>query len=285
LKTLLIYSYRDYPDSAANLKYFTRHLRSIKDDCRAILYVNARKLIDFDISDFDEVRETSAAIDLEDFRDGLNGIDFGAYDHFIFMNSSCIGPIVPLYCQGNWVDLLRAYMESQQAHLVGPVIEVPPDDLGSRASAQFKSIKAGHRNVPFVHTYFILVTRRALTALLEYGALSVGTLDKDEAILVRERLMTSALLDAGLNVASLQRIFEGVDWRDPSNWEKYRPAEGALSCPEVPGNYRGADLDPYEVMFFKNIRHPNAFRPEDVSGISDNLKKYLENVVIGPELK
>lgn len=283
MKLLLIYSYRDYPESAINLKYFQQHLRGLGEVCHSILYLNGKRNINYTLDGFSEVRLTQALTDLEDFRGGLNNIHLDDYECFVFINSSCIGPILPLYCQGSWLEFLHNYMLSQEADLIAPVIEVHPRDLSNLKNVKFKNLPHSTKNVPFIHSYFFMVTCKALSVLLEYGGLASGPISKEDAILVRERLITAALLDVGLKVCSLQRVFDGVDWRDTENWEKYKPRKKGPSCPEVPSNYYGADLDPYEVMFFKNIRKKHMFRSRKSSGISKSITKYIENIILRPK--
>lgn len=280
MKTLLVYSYRDYPEASRNLKYFQKYLHELKEVCHSILYVNSRKMIDYELDGFSEIRLTQAETDIEDFRNGLNDINLDEYESFVFINSSCIGPIMPLYCRGSWLDFLRNYMLSEGAELIAPVIEVPYDDLVDLADIKFKNLSYSTKYVPFIHSYFFMVTRRALSVLLEYKGLGSGPVSKADSILVRERLITASLLDSRLNVCSLQRVFKGVNWLDGKNWEKYRIGTRGPSCPEVPGNYYGSDLDPYEIMFFKNIRRPHKFRLKKNSGISKSLSKYIDNIII-----
>jgi len=67
---------------------------------------------------------------------------------------------------------------------------------------------------------------------------------------------------------------------DKRNWNHKLWASSKKTCPEVSNNYFNTNIDPYEVMFFKNIRHPNKFRNANDSGIPDYHIKYLNNIFL-----
>jgi len=54
---------------------------------------------------------------------------------------------------------------------------------------------------------------------------------------------------------------------------------GQPTCYEIPNNYFGIDVNPFEIIFVKNIRNTNETRGKSYSGISTFLKKYIDNYV------
>jgi hypothetical protein len=218
------------------------------------------------------------SFDLAAFHGGLSAVDVESFDAFIFMNSSCIGPFMPAYVTTPWHAVITG-MLSDSVKLVAPIIEIPPDDLGVKCLATFRHIKPGDTNVPFVHTYFLATDRVGLGVLLQSGVFSAQKITKDEAVLRHERLTTACILNEGHSVRSLMLKYADVDFSDKANWKFSRWSTSKVTCPEVPGNYDGIDVNPLEVMFVKNLRFPHAHRKVIHAGISPWLETCLSRYV------
>jgi hypothetical protein len=279
MKTLLFYVYREDELTKLNLKFFLKHGVA---ESGVIDYV-------FLINDYvctvpiPEYRNVSVikkdnSLDLAAFHVGLSSVDIEKYDAFIFMNSSCIGPFVPVYSQPAWYDSI-INMLSESVKLVAPIIEVPPDDLGVRCLEELRYIKPGDTNVPFVHTYCFATDRAGLSILQRNNVFVACTNNKDEAIRRLERLTTACILNAGYSVRSLMLRYANVDFSNKANWQFSRWSNTTTTCPEVPGNYDGIDVDPFEIVFIKNLRFPHAHRLPRDSGIGERLRIYVAKYV------
>ena len=56
--------------------------------------------------------------------------------------------------------------------------------------------------------------------------------------------------------------------------------------PEIPNlGYFGSDLNPYEVVFFKNLRFPHSQRGEEFANISSNNKIFLDSIISLKEIR
>jgi hypothetical protein len=140
-----------------------------------------------------------------------------------------------------------------------------------------KNYKAVKKNIPFIHSYMFGVTRSGFSVVKNVFA-QITTDDKTYAVHNTERKLTSAVLVNGHKVSSLLSRFKNVDLNDQTNWD-YKLWKGPknATCYEVPGNYFGIDLNPYEIIFVKNIRNANETRSQFSSGISDKLFLEIQN--------
>ena len=281
MKTLILYSYRDYPDSAINFNYFIdKTLPLLSNEIDLLVAYNTTTLIEIQSSS-ERVKyfQTPYAFDINDFSFLLSKVDIQQYDIFIFLNSSCIGPILPTYVEKNWVQIISNNITTT-VKITAPVVEVPPDDLGTKCLTEHLYIDKKDTNIPFVHTYFFATDLIGLNILIKSKAISNIPIDKDDAILHFERKISSSILNEGYNIKSLMKVHEGISWLDKQNWNSKLWSLSTISCPEVPRNYFGADLSPYELIFFKNIRHPHKHRGADQVGIAEHNKIYLQNIIL-----
>jgi hypothetical protein len=154
--------------------------------------------------------------------------------------------------------------------LIGPVAEVPPhDDILSFLGGPVD------KDIPFIHSYMFGVSNFGFKNIKNVFD-KYTTISKFDSMKV-ERMITSSVLINGGKIKSFLKYFENIDLNKDSNWDynifnKTRKA----SCYEVPKNYFGLDLNPFEVIFVKNIRNNNENRTIELSGISDELYFQLE---------
>jgi light-regulated signal transduction histidine kinase (bacteriophytochrome) len=93
-----------------------------------------------------------------------------------------------------------------------------------------------------------------------------------------ERIITSSILLSGGKIKTLLSRFKKYDINEEKRWRADLWTEtGKPSCYEVPGNYYGIDVNPFEIIFVKNIRNSSDVRSSKNSGISDILKKQIDN--------
>jgi len=71
---------------------------------------------------------------------------FKEYSRFYFINSSCIGPFISPCYSLSWIDLFGEMLKDNE--LIGPIIEIPPDNLGFQALGLTST-----KNIPFIHSY------------------------------------------------------------------------------------------------------------------------------------
>jgi hypothetical protein len=160
----------------------------------------------------------------------------------------------------------------EEYELVGPVIEIPPDNLG------FKALNINStKNIPFIHTYMFGVNPLGFS-IVKNILKNIDNGDKKHAIYNIERKITSSIIMNGGKVKSCLAKFKNIDLNKEVNWNSQiwnKP--GLPTCYEVPKNYFGIDLNPFEIVFVKNIRDVNETRSKEHSGISNELFLKINN--------
>jgi hypothetical protein len=152
------------------------------------------------------------------------------------------------------------------------VIEIPPDNLG------FKALNIpSTKNIPFIHSYMFGVNSSGFS-IIKNVLKSIETGDKIYAVCNTERKITSSVLINGGKVKSCLAKFKNIDLSKEEYWNSQlwnKP--GSPTCYEVPKNYFGMDLNPFEIIFLKNIRNTNETRSAEHSGISNDLFVTINN--------
>ena len=204
--------------------------------------------------------------------------------HYIFLNSSCIGPFYPSYLNiDKLFELINQDLEI--FNVLAPVIEFPRDEISKTIieKKKLKKIPDSNINFPFFHSYCFMCDFQSLSFLIDDKALPQTEVEKWKAVKFYERYLTATLLNNGFKIKILSflspRIIssENIDQWDPNLHTK--PLAGNLTCPEVVDNYYDSNLNPIEVLFFKNIRHQGAYRGENASGISLSNYRFIEKVL------
>ena len=181
------------------------------------------------------------------------------FDRIYFMNSSCIGPFLPPICSDNWIELFNRKLES--VDIFGPIVQFHP-----------------RTKLTFIHTYMFGVNRFGWN-VMKSVILSKTFRQKTDAISF-ENEITNAVIVSGGKFGHLLSRFRDVDLTDSQNrqytiWN----SKNRDGCYEIPGNYFGIDVHPFEVVFVKNIRRANATRSTCNAGISTTLSLYLNRYI------
>ena len=192
---------------------------------------------------------------------------FTKYHNFYFINASCIGPFIPPILDNNWIELFNNKLKNYD--LIGPIVEFPADNLG------YKLLGVDNdKNIPFIHTYMFGMSKNGFNLL----KILFETLNNDKIEMINmERKITSFLLMNNLKITTLLLRFKNIDLNDSNNWNYKYFNNNTLSCYEVPDNYFGIDINPFEVIFVKNVRNVNETRIIKHSNISNRLKLELDN--------
>ncbi len=279
-KVFVSYVYHDFLDSAQNFKYFIDNFKFKNTE----ILVGANTFNYFDIKKIPNKYRINIAkyeTDLEFHFEALEQINCNYYDLVMLLNSSCIGPICPTYVGDLWLDKILQLTLQHNAGIVAPVIEVPPDQNGSAVYEEkyIKYLKDNNLNIPFAHTYCLFLSPAAATALKKSGICSEKNISKNDAVAYFERAISAIVMKAGLNLRSLLYKHRNVNFENPSEWIFSKHSNSNLTCPEIENNYYGSNIIPYEVIFYKNIRHPGAHRGEEISGIPKFIANYLSNII------
>ena len=182
------------------------------------------------------------------YRDNI-GYDFGGwsdalltdkiyenYDHFIFVNSSVIGPFLPLYYKGKWTDV---YIDGlQNSKLFGSTINTCMNPL----------------NYSHVQSYIFSMNKETLEHLIHCEIFSMTNYAKtfDEAIWNKEVLMSRKVIEKGWNIASLLKQYKNVDFTFKTENQPFEYFDDMMF-----DRYRNKYWNEFELVFIKGNRRIN----------------------------
>jgi len=258
MKTCIIYLYREDNNTKNNLQFFVNQSK-YDENCDYHLIINDHRC-SVKIPEFFVIHRQENALDFPSYKTLINKIDIKIYDTTYFINSSCIGPFLPIYCNLPWYSYLNNILSEYD--MIGPIIEMPPPNKK-------------FTNNPFIHTYMFGFNKSG-TKLFSELLNRYQSFDKDFCVYF-ERLLSHQVIDNNLKIKSLLTLFKNVDMNNKKNWNYILWSDSEQTCYEIPNNYHGIDINPYEIVFVKNIRNPHEHRSIDQAGISDNLRKQLSN--------
>lgn len=165
---------------------------------------------------------------------------YKAYDSFLCINSTCMGPFLPRWCNKSWVDVFREEL-TDNVHLVGPTINCIRNP----------------RHAAHVQSYCFAMTRPALDLLIEKEIFSLTKLfvNKYDAIDNGEIRMSREILAKGWNIAALVYYPREIDWtfKDKAP-EEYEPEVTFFGDIAFPGFFFQESIHPYEAIFVKANR-------------------------------
>ena len=276
-RSLVFYCYKEDPDAKLNLKFFLKHGICDSPLVRYVFIINNKECsvvfptqdnITVWIREENQYDVISYKYVLAEFsEDSLKD-----YNYFFFLNSSCRGPFIPPYLNYTekpahernllWLFLFQQMLKTYD--LVAPIIEYPFNIIGEEKE-----------RVPFVHSYMFAVNSKGFDTMLETFKNHTGISAGDGIEL--ERKIGREIILGGGKVKSLLTRFTHINVTDRTNWTDslWRP-NGGQTCYEIPGNYFGIDVNPYEILFVKVIRRSHQYRGEALSGISETLAKQVQ---------
>ena len=285
--TLLVYFLSDYFDSFLNLYTSVENLGLLdSENIYSILVYQSIESLDLGnlLDKFDQKIKENCYSDLFAYFKALKFINIKDFKYFIFMNSSCIGPILPSYNKKiNWESIFTKNLVDYG--MISPIIEFPPYEdksvLDIKLSSKLPNL-FNLKTIPFAHSYFLSLNKKALFCLLDNNSFPIKDINRELAVGSFERKITAVLLNGGFKIKSLLNKHNSLEIkREKINFFLENGFfNSCFTDPEIPiFGYFGSDLHPYEVVFFKNIRHPNSHRGEKNAGISETNFKFLEKII------
>jgi len=238
MKTLVLYVFHAYN---ARVKYFIERAIFKHDDIDFVIVCNSKELV-FDCPDYVEViKRDNIGYDFGGWTDGLLvGDRYKAYDTFVFVNSSVIGPMLPKGETRNWVDCFVSRLNARD-RLVGPTIN----------TAGNPTYRIDPANGSHIQSFAFAVEREALEYLIMKGIFAYPATFLD-AVFQHEVRMSRVILDRGWNIACFLRYYDGVDFR----FRTKKPEEYALQWvgDVMFPAYKGKLWTSTEIMFLKGNR-------------------------------
>ena len=234
-KLLVLYVFHIYND---RVKHFIKNC-IFNDDNVDFIIISNNKNNKFDVPDNVKCL----------FRDNI-GFDFGGwsdalltnnlyenYEHFIFVNSSVIGPFIPSYYKGKWTDI---YINGLQNNikLFGSTINTCKDPLhGSH-----------------VQSYIFSMDKTTLQFLINCEIFSIINYSKTfhDAVVNKEILMSRKIIENNWNIGSLMSHYKDVDF----TFKDKRVEEYSIIFLDdvMFQSYRNSLWNDYELVFIKGNR-------------------------------
>ena len=272
-KTLIMYCYYETDETKDNLEFFIKNGIFNNLQYQYIIIINNEKCSVSipEYSNIKVIKRPENNTDLFTYKLTLNSFNndyLNSFDRFYFINSSCIGPFISNITNIPWVDSMNLLLNDYD--LIGPVVEFPCGNDGYR----LLNINCD-KHIPFIHTYFFGINKFGFKILQKL----FDEINEDNKLFMihnTERIITSSILVNNGKIKSFLSKFKNVDLNDSRNWNGTLWNKDNISCYEVPNNYDGIDLNPYEIVFFKNIRNTNETRNEKSSNIDKTIKKFID---------
>jgi len=253
MKVLVLYVFHIYNK---RVEYFINHCIVKEDNIDFIIICNNKDT---------KVRVPTYVKQL--FRDNI-GYDFGGwsdalltnnlydnYTHFIFVNSSVIGPYLPSTFTGKWTDV---YLNGLQGNV---------KLFGSTINTCNKPFTHSH-----VQSYIFSMDKNTLNYLIQCEIFSMTNYAKtfDDAIQSKEILMSRKVIENNWNIGSCMTYYKDVDFTFKSK-QVLKPFLGDI-CNT---HYYNTIWNEYEVVFIKGNRGLPISFPNSLIKVKQNIRKLL----------
>lgn len=204
-KILVPYVFHIYNN---RVKYFFRYCIFESSNVDFLIICNDKTTqIEEDLPKFNNIfvfKRDNLGYDFGGWSDGIltNNL-YKNYTHFIFCNSSIIGPFLEKDFQGKWTDIYINGLYKNNSRLFGSTIN----------TIQMPYLFA------HVQSYIFSLDLEALEYLIEEEIFRLGKYSKTmtETVLSKELLMSRKILDNGWNISCLLPIYENVDFISQTN--------------------------------------------------------------------
>ena len=253
-KTLVLYVFHEYNN---RVEHFIHHC-IFKDNNVDFIIICNNKDTNFKFPSYVSVL----------FRDNI-GYDFGGwsdalitydlykkYDHFIFGNSSIIGPYLHSTFQGKWTDV---YIQGLQNNI---------KLFGSTINTCEQPLTHSH-----VQSYLFVMDKITLQYLIDCEIFSITNYANSyvDAIWNKEVLMSRKIIENGWNIGSCMTYYKYVDFtfktKQPHEYEK-----PFLDNVMRDSSCRNIIWNEYELVFIKGNKEINISLPN----YSEKMKLNLE---------
>jgi hypothetical protein len=236
-KTLVLYTFYIYND---NVKYFIKKGIFEDDNIDFIFIINDPKL-KVDVPNYVKViNRENKGYDFGAWSEGLltNNL-YMNYDNFIFANSSVIGPILPTYYKGKWIDIFLEGL-TDTIKLYGCTINT--------CSLESCNLELSSH----VQSYVFCTDRIGLGILINKEIFSLtNQINKYEDVVINKEIrMSREIINSNYNIGSLLMHYKNIDFRKKNINIKF------FHDLTIGKKYYGNYLNPYEVIFIKE-KHLN----------------------------
>ena len=253
MKVLVLYVFHIYN---SRVDYFINHCIFKDDNVDFMIICNIKQTI-FKVPNYVKLL----------FRDNI-GYDFGGwsdalltnylykkYTYFIFVNSSVIGPYLPLTFTGKWTDV---YLNGLQGNV---------KLFGSTINTCNEPLTKSH-----VQSYIFSMDKITLNYLIDCEIFSMTNYAKtfDDAINDKEILMSRKVIENNWNIGSCMSYYKGIDFTFKTK-EVEKRFLGDIFC----NQFYNKIWNEHELVFIKGNRGLPIPFPNSLIKIKQNIRKLL----------
>jgi hypothetical protein len=235
-KTLVLYVFHIYNE---RVKHFIENAIFQDENVDFIMISNDKNNI-FDAPDYvDKIFRDNIGYDFGGWSDTLltNNL-YQKYEHFIFVNSSVIGPFTTSDFTGKWTDIYINGLTRNNIKLFGSTINTIQDPI-------YKS---------HVQSYIFSLDKEGLQYLIDCEIFSITNYATtfEDAIWKKEVLMSRKIIERGWNIGSLFTYYNDIDFtfRDKSPNDYHIQFFGDIMYPQ----YRNILWNDCQLVFIKGNR-------------------------------
>lgn len=172
------------------------------------------------------------------------------YSHYIFINSSCIGPFVQPYHKGEWPMIFLNKL-STTIKLVGSTINTCRKPI-THSHVQSYCFAMDHECLEYLIQQKIFSNTNYATGALIHN--KYHSTPRRDIVIDWEVRMSRLVIEKGWNIGCLMNCYSGIDFRFKDKKPEDYNVE-YLDDPCYENAYYGRTLHPYDVIFVKSNRN------------------------------
>lgn len=239
MKYLILYNYFESDRSVKNLEFFVKHAL-IDDPSYQFCFIIKGSVCSVPIpkkSNIQVIHDINEGFDFAGWRLALDKNNINNFDHFIFINSSALGPFIPRYLPRKitWAYLFTSKL-SDKIKLVGSTINYFTDE-----NPWYPKDAARHTHI---QSYAFATDLVGLKLLLKSNVFSrIPTQIKLNVIITCEVQLTNVITKHGYDIFVFQYS---------ENRNSHIHTDDHHDNIHFPGAYYKTTLNPIEIMFIKS---------------------------------
>jgi hypothetical protein len=188
------------------------------------------------------------------------------YKYFIFVNSSVIGPFIPIYCKKKWTDIFIEQLNLQNINNNVKLIGCTINSSGSQVGVYIKPELGSH-----LQSYLFCLERNTLDFLIKEKIFENefnidGTINEEimykyknmtftDAIINKEILISRKIIENGWNIGSILKMYIDVDFTFKNKSREEYEKNGVQFHGDIMYNYHFNKLwNLYDLIFYKGNR-------------------------------
>jgi hypothetical protein len=245
-RTLVLYAFHEYNDGVSN--FIDNCL--FYDDNVDFLMINNSLDSKLNVPNYVKIiNRENIGFDFGAWSYGLLHNDtYKDYDYFIYLNSSVIGPYLPMYYSGKWTDIF---------------IEGLTDEIklfGCTINAHVNL----NNGIPHVQSYCFSMNKETLDFLIAEHLFSMSnyTATLIETVYTKEIKMSELIINNGWNIGCLMKYYYGIDFRLPVHLRGCKQLADMMYDAAFEAKFFKSFE---EIVFIKRNRSINFMRNSDIN--------------------